>query len=69
MTLEKNFADYEYPDGNRGYKTFILREGTWVLDGEVALMYARSRHSTSDFDRSLRQQEIISGIKKKAGEL
>ena len=69
VTLEKNFADYEYPDGNRGYKTFILREGTWVLDGEVALMYARSRHSTSDFDRSLRQQEIISGIKKKAGEL
>lgn len=69
VTLEENFADYQYPDGNRGYKTFILRKGSWVLDGEVALMYARSRHSTSDFDRSLRQQVIISGIKKKAGEL
>lgn len=40
-----------------------------MLDGEVALMYARSRHSTSDFDRSLRQQAIISGIKKKSAEL
>ncbi len=69
VTLENNFADYEYPDGNRGYKTFILKKWTWILDGEVALMYARSRHSTSDFDRSLRQQVIINGLKEKAGEL
>jgi anionic cell wall polymer biosynthesis LytR-Cps2A-Psr (LCP) family protein len=30
------------------------------------LKYARSRHSTSDFDRSLRQQEILSSLKNKA---
>ena len=28
-------------------------------------MYARSRHSTSDFDRSLRQQQIISSLRAK----
>jgi anionic cell wall polymer biosynthesis LytR-Cps2A-Psr (LCP) family protein len=28
-------------------------------------MYARSRHSTSDFDRSLRQQQIIKAVKDK----
>lgn len=69
VTLEKNFVDYEYPDGNLWYRTFILRKWTWTLDGEVALMYARSRHSTSDFDRSLRQQEIISSLKSKVSNL
>jgi len=63
VTLENNFVDYEYPDGNLWYKSFILRKGTWNLDWEVALMYARSRHSTSDFDRSMRQQEILSSLR------
>jgi len=69
VTLEENLVDYEYPDGNRGYKTFILKKWTWNLDGEVALMYARSRHSTSDFDRSLRQQQIISSLREKVSNL
>ena len=69
VTLDENLVDYNYPDGNLGYKTFILRKWTWNLDGEVALMYARSRYSTSDFDRSLRQQEIISWMKEKVLDL
>ena len=36
------------------------------MNGETALKYARSRHSTSDFDRSERQQLIIKAIKDKA---
>ncbi|MBU0627365.1 LCP family protein [Patescibacteria group bacterium] len=32
------------------------------MDGETALMYSRSRHTTSDFARSLRQQQIIEAI-------
>jgi anionic cell wall polymer biosynthesis LytR-Cps2A-Psr (LCP) family protein len=35
------------------------------MNGKTALMYARSRHSTSDFDRSLRQQQIIKAIMNK----
>jgi len=69
VSLENNFVDYEYPDGNLWYKTFILRKWTWTLDGEVALMYARSRHSTSDFDRSSRQQEILGSLKDKVWDL
>lgn len=65
VTVPENFVDYEYPDGNLWYTTFILRKWTWTLDGEVALKYARSRHSTSDFDRSLRQQQILTAIKNK----
>lgn len=65
VDIPENFVDYEYPDGNDGYTTFILRKGTWTIDGDVALKYARSRHSTSDFDRSLRQQIIIRALKEK----
>ena len=33
------------------------------MDGEIALKYARSRKTTSDFDRADRQQQIIYAIK------
>lgn len=68
VEVPENFVDNEYPDGNKWYTTFVLRKGTWILDGEVALKYARSRHSTSDFDRSLRQQQIINALKNKFSE-
>lgn len=66
VSIQENFIDYQYPTSNGWYTTFILRKWDWTLDGDVALKYARSRHSTSDFDRSLRQQEILSSLKNKA---
>jgi LCP family protein required for cell wall assembly len=47
-----------------GYE-FNLPAGKNHLNGEQALYYARSRYSTSDFDRSRRQQELIIAIKNK----
>lgn len=65
--LEENFYDPYYPiDGTDQYQTFYLPAGENHLDGEDALKYARSRKTTSDFDRALRQQEIIAAIKDKA---
>ncbi|MEK7545130.1 MAG: LCP family protein [Patescibacteria group bacterium] len=56
-----------YPKGETGfYETFFIPQGLQHMDGETALKYARSRHSTSDFSRSARQQSIISAIKEKA---
>ncbi len=65
ITLEENFVDNKFPDDNWGWRTFFIKKWTWTLDWETALNYARSRHSTSDFDRSLRQQQIIKSIKDK----
>lgn len=66
VTLAENLVDTEYPNQNENwYTTFMLKKWTWTIDGETALKYARSRHSTSDFDRSLRQQQIISSLKEK----
>lgn len=62
VDVPANFIDREYPDNNFGYTTFFLREGRQTLDGETALKYARSRHSTSDFDRAKRQQMIIKAL-------
>ncbi|MEK9157627.1 MAG: LCP family protein [Patescibacteria group bacterium] len=47
-----------------GY-AFSLPAGVNHLDGKNALYYARSRYSSSDFDRSRRQQQIIFAIKDK----
>ena len=65
ITLEKNFVDEKFPDDKLWYTTFVLRKWTWNIDWEVALKYARSRHSTSDFDRSLRQQQVLRALKEK----
>lgn len=58
-------VDTQYPGPNYTYETFSLAAGHQHLDGETALKFARSRHSTSDFDRSRRQQQIIHAIGQK----
>lgn len=45
---------------------FKLPAGTQTLNGEKALCYARSRVTSSDFQRARRQQLIIQEIKEKA---
>ncbi len=49
--------------------TFYLPAGENHLNAEQALYFARSRYSTSDFDRMKRQQQIIMAVKKKATSL
>jgi LCP family protein required for cell wall assembly len=46
-------------DGH-GYCT--INAGMNHMDGETALWYVRSRHSSSDFDRTRRAQEVIQAI-------
>ncbi|MFA4891277.1 MAG: LCP family protein [Candidatus Gracilibacteria bacterium] len=59
--------DPYYPKGESlYYEVFSVPEGPQHMDGETALKYARSRKTTSDFDRSSRQQQIIYAIKEKA---
>ncbi len=59
-------VDTAYPGENNSYITFSISSGTQILDGSTALKYARSRHSTSDFSRSMRQQAIIQAVMDKA---
>ncbi len=67
IVVPSDLVDTEYPNATEnGYTTFILKAGPQHLDGETALKYVRSRHSTSDFDRSARQQQVLSALKEKA---
>lgn len=64
--VTSSIYDPTYPaDNMRDYSPFYIDAGWQHLDWATALKYARSRHSTSDFARSLRQQELIIAIKDK----
>jgi LCP family protein required for cell wall assembly len=62
--------DTRYPDPRPGdqyaFKTVHFDAGWQHMDGKRALEYARSRMSTSDFDRAKRQQSILVAIRNKA---
>lgn len=66
ITVEKAISDPFFPDEKlEGYEPFYLKAGLTHMDGDVALKYARSRETTSDFDRSRRQQQLLSALKDK----
>jgi hypothetical protein len=65
VDVPEGLVDTQYPGPNYSYQTFAISAGLQTLDGETALKYARSRHSTSDFDRSRRQQMILKAFGEK----
>lgn len=62
VNVEKSIVDASYPLPNGEYTTFSLSAGVHAMDGELALQYARSRKSTSDFDRANRQQTLMKAV-------
>lgn len=55
----------QFVQGNECGGEFILPAGNNHFNGETALCYARARNTTSDFDRSKRQQIILLALKDK----
>lgn len=67
--VEQEINDPQYPKGETyEFETFLLPQGMQHLDGETALKYVRSRKTTSDFDRSKRQQQVMIAMKEKAAD-
>ena len=70
INVPKELHDTQYPDPRPGdpyaFKTIHFDPGWQHMDGERTLKYARSRMSTSDFDRAKRQQMILVAIRDKA---
>lgn len=67
LTIEvaANLYDTQYPGANDSYTIFLVEKGIHKMDGEMALKYARSRKSTSDFDRAKRQQQVLEAFRDK----
>jgi LCP family protein required for cell wall assembly len=83
ITIDRSFTDEKYPipgkendlcDGDPDYKcryeTLNFSAGPVHLDGQSALKFVRSRHSSdpqegTDFARSKRQEKVITAVKNK----
>jgi LCP family protein required for cell wall assembly len=50
---------------NYGYDPLHIDAGCQTLNGSLALKYARTRHTGTDFDRAKRQQQVILAIRDK----
>jgi len=67
--VDKALYDGYYPNGQGGYDPYSIEPGQYHMDGEEALRYARSRKSTTDFDRAGRQQKVLSALRTKVTQL
>ncbi len=63
IDVEKPIRDDEYPDATYGYMRIFIPAGLQHMNGAVALEYARSRHSESDFGRVRRQQKLLLALR------
>ncbi len=62
ITLDKPFSEKnQFEEG-----VINLPAGSQIIDGDTALLFARARFSTSDFDRAKRQQQLLLAVKDKA---
>ncbi|MDP2696127.1 MAG: LCP family protein, partial [bacterium] len=71
INVEKDLYDPYYPcDRNENLQcVFRVKKGLVHMDGAMALKYARSRETTSDFDRARRQQQVLTALRDKALQL
>ena len=63
ITARNPVSDDSYPIGGGKYARIHVLAGVHAMDGEEALIFARSRHGSSDFDRAARQQQVITAIR------
>jgi LCP family protein required for cell wall assembly len=54
--------DNAYPTENGGTMRVEFQPGKQHMDGETALIYARTRHSDDDYQRANRQQQVMDAI-------
>jgi LCP family protein required for cell wall assembly len=61
---KETIDDPTYPDAGYGFLHVHFEAGCQRLDATHLLQYARTRHTqNSDFDRALRQQEVIKAVR------
>jgi LCP family protein required for cell wall assembly len=58
--IQDNFVDLRDPSGRR---PLDVPAGRQLMNGTTALMYVRSRHGRSDWDRARRQQAVLVALK------
>ena len=65
INVQVPVVDDTYP-GTNGTQRLYIPSGIQHMDGEEALRYARSRHTSTDFDRGARQQRVLLSLREQA---
>ncbi len=63
IDVQNPVVDDQYPADNGTDERVYIPAGVQHMTGAQALIYARSRHGSSDFDRASRQQRVILSIR------
>ncbi len=64
--VPERIYDTEYPNVDGTYSVIDLQPGTYHMDGEMALYYARSRQGSTDFNRMNRQRCVLEALAEQA---
>lgn len=62
IDVPRLIIDEAYPTADFGVQRVEFQPGPQVMDGERALIYARTRHADSDFGRAERQQQVVRAV-------
>lgn len=62
VDVPKRIVDDAYPTADYGTMRVEFEPGLQRLDGERALIYARTRHADNDFGRNLRQLQVVYAV-------
>jgi len=62
ITVTDSIYDPAYPNEDGTTSVVNLQPGTYDFDGHEALIYARSRYSSNDYDRMGRQRCVVEAI-------
>ena len=66
INVQVPVVDDQYPSDTGRLSRVYIPAGIQHMTGAQALVYARSRHGSDDFDRGARQQRVISSMREQA---
>ena len=69
IDVDRTIKDDEYPTEDYGVERLFIPPGPQLMDGKLALKYARSRHSENDFGRARRQQKVLLAMRERGLQL
>ena len=62
IDVEHTIIDDQYPTENGGVEYVKFDIGVQQMDGNRALIYARTRHADDDYHRAARQQQVVTAL-------
>lgn len=66
VNVQVPVVDDRFPAGGGALQRVYIASGVQHMSGAEALVYARSRNGTSDFDRGARQQRVLLSLRQQA---